>query len=65
VAAAPALAVGGALLARRRAEAAAGIEQTTVSVGGVQAALLTPPHRHGALALLAPAATARSASSRA
>ncbi len=43
----------GALLADRRAEAAGGIEQTTVSVGGVQAALLTPPHPHGALVLLA------------
>ena len=48
-----AVAVGGALLSDRRAEAAGGIEQTTVSVGGVQAALLTPPHPHGALVLLA------------
>ena len=48
-----AIAGAGALLADRRAEAAGGIEQTTVSVGGVQAALLTPPHPHGALVLLA------------
>ena len=30
-----------------------GIEQSTVSVGGVNAALLTPPHPRGALVLLA------------
>jgi hypothetical protein len=42
-----------ALLADRRAQAAGGIEQSTVSVGGVQAALLTPPHPRGALVLLA------------
>jgi hypothetical protein len=48
-----AIADAGALLADRRAEAAGGIEQTTVSVGGVQAALLTPPHPHSALVLLA------------
>jgi hypothetical protein len=48
-----AAALAGALLGDRRAEAAGGIEQTTVSVGGVNAALLTPPHPHGALVLLA------------
>ena len=53
LAAALAFAVAGALLCGRSAEAAGGIEQSTVSVGGVQAALLTPPHPHGALVLLA------------
>jgi hypothetical protein len=48
-----AVAGGGALLCDRRAEATSGIEQSTVSVGGVQAALLTPPHPRGALVLLA------------
>ncbi len=48
-----AIAGAGALLSDRRAEAAGGIEQSTVSVGGAQAALLTPPHPHGALVLLA------------
>jgi hypothetical protein len=48
-----AIAAAGALLSDRRAEAAGGIEQSTVSVGGAQAALLTPPHPHGALVLLA------------
>ena len=48
-----AAALAGALPGDRRAEAAGGIEQTTVSVGGVNAALLTPPHPHGALVLLA------------
>jgi hypothetical protein len=43
----------GALLCDRPAKAAGGIEQSTVSVGGVQAALLTPPHPRGALVLLA------------
>lgn len=54
LAAALALAVaGGAVLCDRPADAAGGIEQSTVSVGGVNAALLTPPHPHGALVLLA------------
>jgi hypothetical protein len=48
-----AVAGAGALLCDRPAEAAGGIEQSTVSVGGVNAALLTPPHPHGALVLLA------------
>jgi len=47
------LAGAGASLCDRSAEAAGVIEQSTVSVGGAQAALLTPPHPHGALVLLA------------
>ena len=43
----------GALVCDRPAKAAGGIEQSTISVGGVEAALLTPPHPHGALVLLA------------
>ena len=42
-----------ALLADPPAQAAGGIEQSTVSVGGVQAALLTPARPRGALILLA------------
>jgi hypothetical protein len=40
-------------LAPPAAFAAGGIAQSTVSVGGVAAALLTPPHPRGALVLLA------------
>ena len=47
------LAGAGALFCGPPAEAAGGIEQSTVSVGGVNAALLTPPHPHGGLVLLA------------
>jgi hypothetical protein len=55
VAAALALAAiaAGALLCDRPAEATGAIEQSTVSFGGVQAALLTPPRPLGALVLLA------------
>jgi hypothetical protein len=53
LAAALALVVGGALCSAQPAEAAGGIEQSTVSVGGVEAALLLPPHPRGALVLLA------------
>jgi hypothetical protein len=53
LAAALAVAGAGAFLCDRPAKAAGGIEQSTVSVGGVNAALLTPPHPHGALVLLA------------
>ena len=47
------VALAGALLCDRPAKAAGGIEQSTVSVDGVRAALLTPPHPHAGLVLLA------------
>jgi hypothetical protein len=53
LAAALAVAIAGALFAGGRAEATGGIEQSRVNVGGVQVALLTPPHPRGALAPLA------------
>jgi hypothetical protein len=53
LAAALMIALAGVLFSDRPAEAAGAIEQSTVSVGGVQAALLLPPHPRGALVLLA------------